>query len=78
LATLAGLNKDSVAAACRRLVALNYLELERRARSRHGGYKTFFRLATTLYPQADEPYAVMPGSLLYNGTWTLPIFTCIW
>jgi hypothetical protein len=72
LATLAGLNKDSVKAACQRLVALNYLEMERRPRARHeGGYQTFFRLAAILYPQGDEPYAVLPGNLFYGGTWAL-------
>jgi hypothetical protein len=51
LAALAGITMDSVAAAYQRLVTLNLMELERRSRARHeGGYKTFFRLAATLYP----------------------------
>lgn len=72
LATLAGINKDGVTPACRRLVALKHLELERRPRARHeGGYKTYYRLATALYPEAAEPYAAMPGNLFYGGTWAL-------
>jgi hypothetical protein len=40
-ATLAGLDKNSVTAACRRLVASNLMEIERRPRERHaGGYNT--------------------------------------
>jgi hypothetical protein len=72
LATLAGINKDSVMAACQRLSALNLMTLERRPRERHeGGYKVYYRLSTKLYPQADEPYAVVPGNLIYGGTWAL-------
>jgi hypothetical protein len=72
LAALAGINKDSVGAACHRLVALNLMELERRPRARHeGGYKTYFRLAASRYPQADEPYAMLPGNLFYSGTWAV-------
>jgi hypothetical protein len=72
LAALAGLNKDSVKVACQRLVSLNLMKMERRPRERHdGGYKTYYRLATTLYPQGDESYAVMPGNLFYGGSWAM-------
>jgi hypothetical protein len=61
-----------VAAAWRRLLTLNCLEQERRPRARHeGGYKLYYRLAAGLYPQADEAYAMVPGSLFYGGTWAL-------
>jgi hypothetical protein len=72
LATLAGINKDSVTAASHRLRELNLMTLERRPRERHeGGYKLYYRLSTRLYPQADEPYAVVPGNLVYGGTWAM-------
>lgn len=72
LAALAGLNKDSVGTACRRLVALRLMETTPRPRAGHeGGYATYYRLATTLYPKADQPYAVFPGNLLYGGTWAM-------
>jgi DNA-binding transcriptional ArsR family regulator len=72
LATLAGLSKDSVTAACRRLRELDLMTLERRLRERHEeGYKVYYRLSTTLYPRADEPYAVVPSNLAYGGTWAL-------
>ena len=48
------------------------MTLERRSRERHeGGYKVYYRLSTRLYPQADEPYAVVPGNLIYGGAWAL-------
>jgi hypothetical protein len=31
----------------------------------------YYRLSTRLYPQADEPYAVVPGNVIYGGTWAL-------
>ena len=72
LATLAGISKDSAIAACQRLRALNLMTLERRPRERHeGGYKLYYRLSTRLYPQEDEPYAVVPGNLVYGGTWAM-------
>jgi hypothetical protein len=72
LAALAGLVKDSVGAACQRLVALKLMEMDRRSRARHqGGYKTYYRLATGLYPKPGESYAVLSGNLFYGGTWAL-------
>ena len=48
------------------------MTLERRSRARHeGGYKLYYRLSTRLYPQADEPYAVVPSNLIYGGAWAL-------
>jgi hypothetical protein len=72
VATLAGLNKDSVAMAYRRLVARKLMELDQRPRTKYeGGRKTYYRLAAALYPREGEPYAVLPGNLLYGGTWAL-------
>jgi hypothetical protein len=72
LATLAGLSRDSVTAACRRLVERRLMTLKRRPRARHeGGYKLYYRLSTKLYPQAGEPYAAVPGNLIYGGVWSL-------
>jgi hypothetical protein len=72
VAMLAGLNKDSVGVAYRHLVALKLMELDRRPRERHqGGVMTYYRLATSLYPEADEPYALMPGTLIYGGVWAM-------
>jgi hypothetical protein len=73
MAALAGINKDTATHAIRQLVRLGLMEIERRPRAKYeGGYKTYYRLAAPLYPQADdEPYATIPGALLYGGTWFL-------
>jgi hypothetical protein len=72
LATLAGLNKSSVGLAFQQLVEWQGMELDRRPRSKYeGGHKTYYRLSATFYPREGEPYAVFPGLLAYNGSWSL-------
>ena len=62
LATLAGINKDSVAAAYQRLVELNLMELERRPRTRHeGGYRNVFSPSCHALPAG--------GRTLCRGAW---------
>jgi hypothetical protein len=78
MAMLAGLNKDTATHAIQQLMTLGLIELERRPRTKYeGGYKTYYRLATTLYPQDNEPYATIPASLFYGGAWfILPSPAC--
>jgi hypothetical protein len=78
MATLAGLNKDTATKAIQHLGTLGLIELERRPRTKYeGGYKTYYRLATILYPQDSEPYATIPTSLFYGGAWfILPSPAC--
>jgi hypothetical protein len=78
MATLAGLNKDTATHAVQHLMQHGLMEIERRPRAKYeGGYKTYCRLATTLYPQAGEAYAMIPASLFYGGTWfMLPSPAC--
>jgi hypothetical protein len=78
MARLAGLNKDTATNTLQQLVTLGLLELEPRPRAKYeGGYKTYYRLATVLYPQGDEPYATIPASLFYGGMWfILPSPAC--
>jgi hypothetical protein len=72
LAALAGLNKDSVGTACRRLVALRLMETTPRSRAGHeGGYAMYYRLSTALYPKADQSYAAFPANILYGGVWAM-------
>jgi hypothetical protein len=72
VAALAGVNKDTVTDACKRLVDAKLAEMKRWPRAKHeGGYKMYYRLATSLYPQDNEPYAKIPAHLFYGGTWFL-------
>jgi hypothetical protein len=78
IARLAGMDKDTVTTAITRLRADRLLEIDKRPRAKYeGGYKTYYRLATALYPQGDERYAQIPGSLFYGGAWfMLPSPAC--
>jgi hypothetical protein len=75
---LAGVDKDTATTAIERLRVLGLLEIDKRPRAKHeGGYKTYYRLATSLYPQGDERYAQIPGMLFYGGPWgMLPSPAC--
>jgi hypothetical protein len=78
IAGLAGVHKDTVTAAFGRLVDLRLMVMEPRARGKYeGGYKTYYALATSLYPQGDEAYAEIKADLFYGGTWfMLPSPAC--
>lgn len=78
MALLAGINKDTATAAIEQLESLGLLDVERRPRAKYeGGYKTYYRLAASLYPHGDEPYASIPAHLFYGGTWfLLPSSAC--
>jgi hypothetical protein len=78
IAILAGVDKDTATTAITRLRALGLLEIDKRPRAKYeGGYKTDYRLATSLYPQGDERYAQIPGMLFYGGSWfMLPSPAC--
>jgi hypothetical protein len=78
MARLAGLNKDTATDAIRQLTTAGLMDVERRPRARYeGGYKTYYRLAASLYPHDDELYATIPASLFYGGTWfILPSPAC--
>lgn len=83
MAMLAGLNKDTATDAIRQLMTAGLMDVERRPRAKYeGGYKTYYRLATILYPQDHEPYATIPASLFYGGTCAsfpaLRVVTCTW
>src|SRR4029450_2198702 len=54
------------------------MAMEPRARGKYeGGYKTYYALATSLYPQGDEAYAAIAANLFYGGTWfMLPSPAC--
>lgn len=73
IARLAGVDKDAATGAIRRLAGLGLLQMRRVPRAKYeGGYKTYFRLSTKLYPVEDEePYAEIRGNLIYGGTWSL-------
>jgi hypothetical protein len=72
VAALAGVHKDTATSAINRLVIAGLADTERRSRGQHeGGYMTFYRLAASLYPRRDEPYADIPAHLFYGGTWFL-------
>lgn len=78
VALLAGVDKDTVTAAFRRLVDIGLMVMERRPRRKYeGGYKTYYALTTFLYPQGDEAYAEIPANVFYGGTWfMLPSPAC--
>jgi hypothetical protein len=78
MAMLAGLNKDTATDAIRQLMTAGLMDVERRPRAKYeGGYKTYYRLAVSLYPHDDELYATIPASLFYGGTWfILPSPAC--
>ena len=70
IARLAGVNKETVATAIDRLVSMKVMKVEKRPRGQYeGGYETHYRLHIALYPKGDEPYAQLPASLFYGGTW---------
>jgi hypothetical protein len=74
IARLAGVDKDAATQAVRRLVGLGLLQIRRVPRAKYeGGYKTFYRLAAELYPrpEGEDPYAEIPGNLIYGGVWSL-------
>jgi hypothetical protein len=78
IARLAGVDKDTVTTAIKSLRAHPLLEIDKRPRAKYeGGYKTYYRLTTSLYPQGDERYAQIPGSLFSGGSWfMLPSPAC--
>lgn len=54
MALLAGINKDTATAAIEQLESLGLLDVERRPRAKYeGGYKTYYRLAASLYSHGD-------------------------
>lgn len=71
IARLAGLNKDTVGQAFNRLVALGLMQTRREPRGKYlGGYRTWYRLAASLYPaDREDPYAEIPSDLFYGGAW---------
>jgi hypothetical protein len=70
IARLAGVNKETVAAAIHRLVSEELITVTRCPRAKYeGGYEIHYRLHTSLYPKGDEPYAQLPGTLFYGGIW---------
>jgi hypothetical protein len=72
MAALAGVTKDTATGALRGLTVDGIAEVERRPRPQsEGGYRTYYRLATFLHPQGNEPYAKIPARLFYGGTWSL-------
>jgi hypothetical protein len=70
VARLTGVNKGTTTAAFRQLVSAGLMQMERCPRAKYeGGYKTYYHLTASLYPQDDEPYATIPARLFYGGTW---------
>jgi hypothetical protein len=70
IARLAGVNKETVAAAIKQLVSYKLMDVKKRPRAkREGGYKIDYRLNIALYPKGDEPYAQLPAAFFYGGTW---------
>ena len=73
IAAVAGINKDSVRAALAPLVSYGFVQLHKsQARARSGGFKTYFRLRSDLFPENDRaPHVQFSGSLLYGGMWAM-------
>jgi hypothetical protein len=70
IARLAGVNKETVAAAVKQMVSLKLINVKKQPRAKYdGGYETHYRLNARLYPQGDEPYVELSASLFYGGTW---------
>lgn len=72
IAAVAGINKDSVRAALAPLVSYGFVQLQKaQARARGGGFKTYFRLRSDLFPEKGAPHVQFSGSLLYGGMWAM-------
>jgi hypothetical protein len=51
---------------------MRLMETTRQSRAGHaGGYATYYRLSTALYPKARQPYAALPANMLYSGLWAM-------
>lgn len=69
---LAGIDKDTAQRAMRSLERLGWAQLRTVAcRDSAGGRKVWYRLSRKLFPAAGEPYAMIPGQLIYSGTWMM-------
>lgn len=71
-AKLAGIARDTATSAFRQLESAGLLQRKRVPRDPSiGGFRSYFRLAASLYPSEREPYASVPASLFYSGSWAI-------
>jgi len=72
IATLSGLDKDTVTVGLRSLKSAGLLQLKRVPRSDHqGGYQTQYRLRSSLYANERERFVPIRACLFYGGTWAV-------
>jgi hypothetical protein len=78
IAKLAGINKDTVRIATRRLAQLDLLRTKRIHRDKYlGGYKLAMSLSSQCFPEEHEHFIKIYGSLFYAGAWAiLPRTSC--
>lgn len=69
LGTIAGIHYDSARRAMQDIARLGWAEIRTVSPAGRGGHQVWFSLSEKLFPGDGEAFRVIPGDMIYSGTW---------